>query len=166
MRLNSFLFFFLITFLIFVILTLYFIDKVYFLCPIDYKKGIFIRRDEMGEGDFGAQRASKRRHEGIDLYAQIGTDVMAVRFGRVAEAEFHKNLGNYVELSHSNNLVTIYGHLNQILVRAGQWVAQGQIIGYTGKTGNANHPRMLPHVHFEIRKDNIPINPNEWLEGE
>ncbi len=161
---NRFLLFFLITFLIFIILTLYFIDKVYFICPIEYKRDIIIREDDKGSGDFGVSRARGRRHEGIDLYAQIGTDVRAVRFSRVAEIGFHKNLGNYIELDHPGNLVTIYGHLQRILVRSGQWVAQGEIIGYTGKTGNASHPKILPHLHFEIRKNDMPIDPREWLE--
>lgn len=158
------LFIFLVIFLIFIIPTLHFLDKTYFLCPIDYKRDIIIRRDERGKGDFGALRVGNRRHQGIDLYAQIGTDVRAVRFGRVAEAGFRKRLGNYVELYHQGDLVTIYGHLKRVLVRPGQWVTQGRSIGKTGKTGNANHPKILPHLHFEIRKDSIPIDPLEWLE--
>jgi murein DD-endopeptidase MepM/ murein hydrolase activator NlpD len=158
------LFCFLIIFFIFAIFTLYFIDKVYFLCPIDYKQGIIIRRDEAGKGDFAAWRTGRRRHEGIDLYAQIGTEVNSVSFARVAEVGYHKHLGNYVELHHPGNLVTIYGHLLRTLVEPGQLVVQSQIIGYVGKTGNANHPKIKPHLHFEIRKDNIPIDPLEWLE--
>ncbi len=161
---KRFLFIFLIIFLIFIIFTLYFTDKVYFLCPIEYKKDIIIRSDEKGSGDFGVLRAGGRRHEGIDLYAQIDTEVRAARFGRVAEVGFQKNLGNYIELSHPENLATIYGHLNRILVESGQWVAQGKIIGYVGKSGNAGHPKILPHLHFEIRRDNMPIDPLEWLE--
>lgn len=162
---KKFLFIFLIVFLIFIFFTLYFTDKTYFLCPIEYKKGITVRNDDFGEGHFAAQRGDGRQHEGIDLYAQIGTGVRAARFARVVEAEFHKRLGNYVELHHPGNLVTIYGHLQRILVRTGQWVVQGKIIGYTGKTGNASHLKILPHLHFEIRKDDIPINPLAWLEG-
>ena len=158
------LFAFLIAFLIFIISTLYFMDKRHFLCPIEYKQGIIIRQDDKGSGDFGAPRAGGRRHKGIDLYAPIGTEVKAVRFSRVAEVGFNKNLGNYAELHHTDNLVTIYGHLRRILVRQGQWIAQDKIIGYVGKTGNARHPKILPHLHFEIRRDNIPINPLEWLE--
>lgn len=155
---------FLVAFLIFIIPVLYFSDKIYFLCPIEYKKDIIIRKDDLGSGEFAAPRAGGRRHEGLDLYASIGTEVRAARFARVAEIGFHKRLGNYVELSHAGNLVTIYGHLQRILVRPRQWVAQGKIIGYVGKTGNANHPRVLPHVHFEVRREDIPINPQEWLE--
>ena len=162
---KKFLFAFLFAFLIFIIPALYFIDKTYLLCPIEYKKGIIIRRDDIGLGDFAALRAGGRQHKGIDLYAQIGTEVRAARFARVAEAGFHKRLGNYVELHHPGNLVTIYGHLHRILVRSGQWAAQGKIIGYVGKSGNANHPRILPHLHFEIRKDDMAIDPLGWLEG-
>ncbi|MGD9015073.1 MAG: M23 family metallopeptidase [Candidatus Omnitrophota bacterium] len=162
---KKYLFAFLIFFLICIISALYFIDKVYFLCPIEYKKNIIIRNDDYGKGDFGALRSGGRRHKGIDLYAQVGTDIRAVRFGRVKETGFHKGLGNYVELYHQDDLVTIYGHLQQVLVREGQWVAQGRIVGKTGKTGNANNPRMLSHLHFEIRKDNIPIDPLGLLEG-
>jgi murein DD-endopeptidase MepM/ murein hydrolase activator NlpD len=162
--LKKFLFIFLVIFLISITPVLYFTDKTYFLCPVEYKRDIIIRRDELGSGDFGARRAGGRQHKGIDLYAQIGTGVRAARFGRVAEIGFHKRLGNYVELHHRGSLVTIYGHLERILVSLGQWTAQGKIIGYVGKTGNANHPKILPHLHFEIRQDNMPINPLQWLE--
>jgi len=161
---KKYLFAFLVVFLIFIIFNLYFIDKVYFLCPIEYKKNIIIRNDDYGKGDFGASRSGGRKHKGIDLYAQVGTDIKAVRFGRIKETGFHKGLGNYVELQHKGDLVTIYGHLQRVLVQEGQWVAQGKIIGKTGKTGNANHPRMLPHLHFEIRKDGMPIDPLGLLE--
>ena len=160
------LFIFLISFLIFIVFTLHFIDKVHFICPIEYEKGLIIREDDWGSGYFGALRKGNRRHEGIDLYAQIGTEVRAVRFARVEGAGFHKNLGNYVKLRHPGNLTTTYGHLDRIVVRSGQWVAQNKIIGYVGKTGNANHPGILPHLHFEIRRENIPIDPQEWLERE
>lgn len=158
------LFVFLIIFLIFIIPTLHFIDKVYFLCPIEYKRYIIIRRDELGSGEFEARRAGGRKHEGIDLYAQIGTEVRAALFGRVAEAGYHKNLGNYAELRHPDKLTSIYGHLQGILVKPGQWVAQGEVIGRVGKSGNAGHPNILPHLHFEVRRNNVPINPLKWLE--
>jgi murein DD-endopeptidase MepM/ murein hydrolase activator NlpD len=158
------LFAFFLLFLIFITFTLHFIDKDYILSPIKYKTDIIIRKDKMGTGEFGAQRVGERFHEGLDLYAQIGTEVRAVSFGRVREAGFHKRLGNYVELRHPGNLVTIYAHLRSILVELGQWVTQGKVIGYVGKTGNASHPKILPHLHFEIRRDDMPIDPIDWLE--
>ena len=153
-----------IVFLIFIIPVIHFLDKTYFLCPIVYKKYIIIRRDNRGLGDFDAPRRGGRRHQGIDLYAKIGAEVKSPRFGRVIEAGFHKALGNYVELHHSENLITVYGHLSQVLVKPYQIIPQGKIIGLVGKTGNADHPGILPHLHFEVRKNNIPINPMDWLE--
>jgi hypothetical protein len=63
------LFVLLIIFLIFIIPTLHFIDKTYFLCPIEYKRYIIIRRDDLGSGEFEALRAGGRKHEGIALCA-------------------------------------------------------------------------------------------------
>lgn len=156
---------FLVSFLILIIPALYFIDKAYFLCPIEYEKGIIIRRDSRGDGDFDVQRMGKRRHEGIDLCAQIGAEVRAASFAWVKEAEFHQRLGNYVELRHPGDLTTIYGHLQQVLVKPKRLIPQGKVIGYVGKTGNASHSKILPHLHFEIRRNNTPVNPLEWIEG-
>jgi len=163
-RLEKFLSAFLFIFLFFITVAVYFLDKQYFLCPIEYKRGIIIRRDDFGEGDFGAPRSRNRKHQGIDLYAPINTEIRAVRFSYVKETGFHKNLGNYVELYHPGNLVTIYGHLSKILVKPTRWIPQGEVIGYVGKSGNARHPKILPHLHFEIRRKNVPINPLGWLE--
>ena len=155
---------FLVIFIISIIFILHFIDKRFFLSPIEYRQGIIIRQDELGEGDFGARRRGGRRHNGIDLFAPVETEVRAVSFSWVTEAEFHKKLGNYVELRHPGNIVTIYGHLSRIRVKSGHWIQQGEIIGYVGKTGNADHPKILPHLHFEIRESGIPVNPLPYLE--
>ncbi|MBU1871399.1 MAG: M23 family metallopeptidase [Candidatus Omnitrophica bacterium] len=161
---KRFLLIFLITFLIFIIGALSFIDKAYFLCPIDYKTRIIIRNDKFGNGDFAVRRSGGRRHAGIDLLAPVGREIKAVRLGKVNEARFHKNLGNYVELHHNGGLVTIYGHLSRLLVKEGQWVPQGSVIGLVGKSGNANNSKMEAHLHFELRKDNNSINPLGLLE--
>jgi len=72
-------------------------------------------------------------------------------------------MGNYVVIRHSLNLVSIYGHLSQIFVTKNQFVRQGGIIGSVGKTGNARHPGIQPHLHFEIKKNGIPQDPLEYL---
>ncbi len=141
------------------------LDKVYFLCPIEYKQDtIIIRHDSYGSGDFMAERSGPRKHNGIDLQAKIGEPVFAVRGGKVTEARFHRGMGNYVELSHPGGHTTIYGHLSKIEARQGQAVRQGDKIGEVGKTGNANHRNIMPHLHFEIRKKNVPLDPMEFLE--
>ena len=157
------LFIFLMVFLITIVPVLYFLDKEYFPCPIDYEGDIIIREDSFGKGYFGARRRGGRRHAGIDLYALVGTELKALSFGRVVETGSRKLLGKYVELAHPGNLVSIYGHLSEIAVKSGQWVSQGTIIGYVGKTGNANHPQIQPHVHLETRIDDKPVDPQTFF---
>ncbi|MBM3248250.1 MAG: M23 family metallopeptidase [Candidatus Omnitrophica bacterium] len=140
-----------------------YINKVEFLSPVIFNTAPKLRNDVYGKGHFGARRNGGRKHAGVDFLAEVGTDVVAVRSGWVINAEFHRGLGNYVEIQHSKNLITIYGHLSQILVKKGQRVCQGQIIGKVGKTGNANYKAMLPHLHFEIRVNKRPIDPMEHL---
>jgi len=138
-----------------------YINKVKCLVPIEDE--IKIRSDMYGDGSFGARRNGGRKHNGIDLLAKIGEPVLAARSGWVINAEQRRGMGKYVEIRHSDKLITIYGHLSKILVKKGQRVKQGQIIGEVGKTGNANYRRMHAHVHFEIRKDNIPQDPQEYF---
>lgn len=145
-------------------LSLYLLDKVYFLCPIEYKGDIIIRCDGWGKGFFASQRSGNRRHDGIDLYAPVGTAVLAARSGRVASAKDNRGMGKYVLLRHPEGIMTIYGHLSRIDVAKDDFVQQGQIIGAVGKTGNANHQGMLPHLHFEVRKKHIPQDPLAYLE--
>jgi murein DD-endopeptidase MepM/ murein hydrolase activator NlpD len=157
--------FLLIVSLLFLIISLYFLDKNYFLCPIEYKGGIFVRCDSRGNGFFGSPRSGNRLHEGIDLFAQIGTPVLAVRLGKVVVSEEqYKGMGKYVVIRHPGNLVTIYGHLSKICVKRGQWVRQGEVIGEVGKTGNANYRDIQPHLHFEVRAAGVPSDPLEYLQ--
>ncbi len=143
---------------------IFFADKFVFLSPIDYSGDIPIRRDDYGDGSFGAKRGRGRRsHLGIDILAEVGTPVRAVKSGIVLNAERNHGMGKYVEISHREGLVTIYGHLSRIMVKRGQRVKQGEIIGEVGKTGNANRRLILPHLHFEIRKFGSPLDPVNYL---
>lgn len=145
---------------------LYFMDKVYFFCPVDYKQGtIVIRSDSYGDGEFQARRNGSRRHNGIDLEADVGAPVYAVRSGRVLNAQGHKGLGNYVEILHEGGIITIYGHLLNISVSKNQIVRQGDKIAEIGKTGNANYSGVIAHLHFEIRAPNgRPLDPAGFLQ--
>lgn len=149
---------------VFLIFGLYFLDRAYFLCPIEYQGNIIVRSDTRGDGIFGADRSGRRVHEGIDLLAEVGTPVMASRSGRVASAKQNHGMGKYVVLRHPGGLTTIYGHLSQFYVAKGDFVRQGQIIGAVGKTGNANYRDILPHLHFEVRKAGIPEDPMDYLD--
>lgn len=157
--------FLLIALPIYTIINLYFLDKQYFLCPVEYKEDIVVRCDLRGEGFFASRRSGNRMHEGIDLLAEIGTPVLACRFGRViASREKNTGMGNYIIIRHPGGLITIYGHLSKIYVRQNEFVRQGEVIGSVGKTGNASHSDIQPHLHFEVRKDGIPQDPLEYLQ--
>lgn len=149
---------------VYLVLSFYFLDKHYFLCPIEYKGDIVIRSDSRGDGFFAAHRNGRRTHEGIDLFAEVGTPVLASRFGLVVAARKSKGMGNFVIIRHNGHIITIYGHLREIYVRRHEFVRQGEVIGSVGKTGNANYPDIKPHLHFEVRKGGMPQDPLEYLQ--
>ena len=88
-------------------------------------------------------------HNGIDWGAPTGTRVVASASGEVVIARlgFNGGNGNYVAISHSNRMQTLYAHLNSINVTAGDWVNKGSLIGTVGNTGRSTGP----HLHFEVR---------------
>ncbi len=141
----------------------YFFDKNCIVCPIKYKGEIVIRADSRGNGLFGCGRNGNRLHEGIDLFADVGTPVLAARTGIVVAATQNRGMGKYIVIRHLNGLKTIYGHLSQIYVKNRTFAWRGQIIGAVGKTGNARYKMIGSHLHFEIRKDGIPQDPLTYL---
>ena len=155
----------LIIFPFYAVYELYFLDKVYFLSPIDCKeRGIVIRSDSYGSGEFLARRSGSRKHNGLDLQADVGTPVYAVRGGRVIKAGFHRGMGNYVKISHPGGYSSTYGHLSRIDVKNGQKVLQADKIGEVGKTGNANYRGLVAHLHLEFRLNGRPQDPAMFLE--
>ena len=72
-------------------------------------------------------------------------------------------MGKYIIIRHRDNIITIYGHLGNIFVGKNDYVRQGQVIGSVGKTGNARAAAILAHLHFEIRKNGIPLDPLEYI---
>jgi len=143
--------------------SIYLLDKKDFLCPVQYRGDIIIRSDARGDGAFASPRNGRRVHEGIDLFADLGSPVFAARSGRVIASRSNNGMGNYVAIRHSGNMVTIYGHLHQIYARQGSFLRQGAVIGSVGKTGNARYRGIQPHLHFEVKKDGIPQDPLEYL---
>ncbi|MHB8154508.1 MAG: M23 family metallopeptidase [Candidatus Omnitrophota bacterium] len=138
-------------------------DKQYFICPIEYKSDIIIRNDNRGDGLFASNRSGRRMHKGLDLLADVGTVVCAAKSGKVVSATQNKGMGKYIIIRHRDNIITIYGHLLNIFVRKNDYLWQGQVIGSVGKTGNARAADMLPHLHFEIRKNGVPRDPFEYI---
>ena len=103
-----------------------------------------------GEGAF---------HSGIDIDAPYGTPVRAAADGDVAEAQMASGYGREVVLDHGHDLMTVYGHLSAFAVFPGQHVTRGQVIGYVGQSGRATGP----HLHYEVRVHNTPVNPHKYL---
>ncbi len=94
-------------------------------------------------------------HQGIDIKAEKGNPVLAVQKGRIIFAGKTGNYGLLVCIEHAGQWETRYAHLSSILVKKGSNVNKGQTIGKVGATGNATGP----HLHFELRKNGVPINP-------
>lgn len=103
-----------------------------------------------GEGAF---------HAGVDIEAPYGTPVRASADGDVTGASMGSGYGRTVELNHGHNLFTVYGHLSAVAVVPGQHVTRGQVIGYVGQSGRATGP----HLHYEVRVHNVPVNPYKYL---
>ena len=99
-------------------------------------------------------------HTGIDLVEPFGSPVHAADDGIVAlVGSSTSGYGRYVVIAHSGGLDTLYGHLSTALVKVGQLVTQGQTIGLEGSTGNSTGP----HLHFELRIKQQPIDPTPYL---
>ncbi len=98
-------------------------------------------------------------HPGIDIPAPIGTPIRAADTGVVRLAGPTGGYGNYTCIQHTRTLSTCYGHQSRILVRVGQSVRAGQVIGLTGNTGFSTGP----HLHFETRVNGVPQDPMRFL---
>jgi len=99
-------------------------------------------------------------HTGIDLVEPFGSPVYAADDGVVAlVGSSSSGYGRYVVIAHSGGLDTLYGHLSTTLVKVGQLVNQGQTVGLEGSTGNSTGP----HLHFELRIKQQPIDPTPYL---
>jgi len=120
---------------------------------------LVVRNDAKGEGRFGAPRGGTHRHQGVDLAAPLGHPVRAIRSGRVVRAGAHRGLGRFVQLAHGRDLRSLYAHLGTITVTTGQRLRQGEVIGTVGKTGNARHRWIVPHLHVEVARAGQPVDP-------
>jgi murein DD-endopeptidase MepM/ murein hydrolase activator NlpD len=100
-------------------------------------------------------------HEGQDIDAAYGTPVQVAATGRVIIAGRQRGYGNVVYVDHGAGLSTRYGHLSEIDVSLGQIVTRGQTIGLVGSTGRSTGP----HLHYEVRINNQPVDPRQYLPG-
>ncbi len=103
-----------------------------------------------GEGAF---------HTGVDIASDYGEPVHATADGVVVVAEDHVGYGRLVMVDHGFGITTWYGHLSAFATVAGSRVKRGQVVGYTGTSGRSTGP----HVHYEVRLNNAPVNPWRYL---
>jgi murein DD-endopeptidase MepM/ murein hydrolase activator NlpD len=103
--------------------------------------------------EFGTQ------HPGVDFAAKTGTEIKATADGRVILIVWDDIYGKLVAIDHENGYTTYYGHNSKVLVSLGGAVRRGQVIALSGNTGRSS----APHLHYEIRKDDVPVDPKNLL---
>jgi murein DD-endopeptidase MepM/ murein hydrolase activator NlpD len=106
----------------------------------------------------GGEKSSEY-HPGIDIAAERNTPVKAAGEGLVVTSSYDEIYGHVVEIDHGYGIYTLYGHNDRNLVKVGDRVARGDPIAFLGSTGKSS----APHLHFEIRKNGIPVDPKEYL---
>lgn len=113
---------------------------------------------------FGGRRnpmggSSYEFHSGLDISAPWGAPVYAAGSGRVISASAQNGYGLLIEIDHGNGVTTRYAHLSLIEVSVGQEVERGAFIGRIGSTGRSTGP----HLHYEVRMNDSPVNPRRFL---
>ncbi len=103
-----------------------------------------------GEGAF---------HRGVDISSEVGTRIIAPADGTILFADFMNGYGRTVMIDHGNGISTLYGHMSGFAVSPGQPVHRGDTVGYVGQSGRSTGP----HLHYEVRIFNTPVNPHKYL---
>lgn len=105
----------------------------------------------------------KKHHDGLDIAAEVGTDVYSAAAGMVIRAEANykpgSGYGKVIVIDHGYGYKTLYGHLSKVMVREGERVERWQIIGLVGKTGLTTGS----HLHFEVHVNDTPVNPIDYI---
>jgi len=112
---------------------------------------------------FGYRRSpfTDRRefHKGVDIAGPTGTPVYATAKGRIIATGKDGAYGLTVNIDHGSGIVTVYAHLHSIVVKEGQSVSRGELVGYMGSTGRTTGP----HLHYEVRLSGIPVDPMRYI---
>jgi len=106
------------------------------------------------------QNGWKCYNGGVDWAVPTGTPIKAAAVGTITKAGYDgTGYGVHVRIQHGSDYLTLYGHLASFCVRIGQHVEAGEVIGHSDNTGNSTGP----HLHFELRKNNVPVDPEPLL---
>ena len=134
-------------------------DTIWLCLTEDSNKGFKIPVPGVTTSRYGIRNG--KNHNGIDLNLKTGDTVCAAWSGKVRYAKFNDGgFGNLVIIRHYNGLETFYAHLSKLLVFPDQDVIAGETIGLGGSTGHSTGP----HLHFEVRFYDDPINPEEMID--
>ncbi|RLJ23578.1 peptidase M23-like protein [Chryseobacterium sp. 7] len=98
-------------------------------------------------------------HKGLDIAVAYGSDVRAAAAGTIIFSGQKGGYGNCVIVSHGNGLATLYGHLSQLIAKVNDKVKVGQVIAKSGNSGRSTGP----HLHYEVHKNNTPVNPKLFM---
>jgi murein DD-endopeptidase MepM/ murein hydrolase activator NlpD len=101
----------------------------------------------------------KGYHTGVDMRGGNGQDIIATADGRVTKAFINGSYGRYIEIDHGNGYTTKFAHMKKILVKRGDHVKRGQVIGKVGSSGRSTGP----HLHYEVCLDKKPVNPGKYM---
>ncbi len=121
-----------------------------------------IHKSKFWISSYYGTKERKRLHAGLDLAALKGTIVRAAASGVVEESHPAGRYGNMVLVRHCDTYQTRYAHLDKMLVKKGERVVRGQMLGHVGNTGNVSG-KNGDHLHFEVLAKNEPINPIKLL---
>lgn len=110
--------------------------------------------------EFSTGEESGEKHAGLDFAVKTGTAVAATASGVVSFAGWEEYLGKLVIIDHGDGYQTLYGHNENLLVQEGDNVLKGDVIALSGNTGHST----APHLHYEIRKDGVPVDPMPYLD--
>ncbi len=99
------------------------------------------------------------QHGAVDISSVVGQPIRSPADGIVVKAEWANGYGNVIFISHGYGYSTRYGHLSSFATRPGQRIKRGDVIGYVGSTGRSTGP----HLHYEVRVNNNPVNPLEYI---
>ena len=99
-------------------------------------------------------------HAGLDISGPRGKTVRAPAKGKVVEAAYDTKIGNFIRINHRYGVETIYGHLSKILVRSGQQVKRGDVLGLIGSTGRYSTG---PHLHYQIAVHDKVVDPLQYI---
>ena len=128
--------------------------------PIEEKK---LKRNIRALSGYGIRihpvHKVKKFHKGIDFTAPRGTGIQATGNGKVSKVEKRKSgYGRNVTIDHGFGYTTLYAHMDEVIVKKGDIVTKGQKIGTVGSTGTST----APHLHYEVRINNKPVNPIDY----